>query len=239
LASQKEYGEAIRHYQAALKIEPDSVRVLGNLANALASSGRSAEAIDHYRRALSLHPRYADAHYNLGLVLQRHGNLAESIEHYQQAVRIRPDYAAAHNRLAAALIESGHIGDAFSHYREAVRLKPDWPAPMNDLAWILATHPDPEVRQPDEAIRLAEYAAELTRHRNMNVLDTLAAAFAAAGRYDQAVSTAGRALAVATNAASGPIVNQIEKRLDLYRRGRAYHESPGKEHRRSSIVLGD
>ncbi len=238
LASLGRFDEAIRQYQLALQIDPDSARVLCNLANALASSGRPDLAIAHYRRALSLHPDYADAHYNLGVAIEAHGDPAESIDHYRRAVQIRPDYAEAHNRLASALIGSDRTEEGVAHYLEAIRLKPDWPVPMNDLAWILATHPDSGVRRPSEAVRFAEKASELTRHRNVNVLDTLAAAYAASGRYDRAVATARAAVNAVTGSGTGNSADLIVRRLDLYRRGMPYQEPPNPEGRRSTYVLG-
>lgn len=238
LASLGRFDEAIRQYQSALQVDPGSPRVLCNLANALASSGRPDLAIAHYRRALSLHPDYADAHYNLGIVLEGHGEPGESIDHYRRAVQIRPDYAEAHNRLASALIGSNRIEEGVTQYREAIRLKPDWPAPMNDLAWILATHPDSRVRRPAEAIRLAEKASELTRNRNVNVLDTLAAAYAARGRYERAIATAHAAVNAAVRSGVGNRANRIERRLELYRRRMPYQEPPSREGSRSTYVLG-
>jgi len=92
------------------------------------------------------------------------------------------------------------------------------------MAWILATHPNPEVRNASQAIELAERAAELTKYQNASVLDTLAAAYAAAGQFDRAATTAQTAIALASTAEDDELVNHIRKRLELYKQTRPYRE---------------
>jgi len=80
------------------------------------------------------------------------------------------------------------------------------------------------VRRPDEAIRLAERAAELTQYQNAVFLDTLAAAYAAAGRFDQAVKTAQGALALIPDVQTGELADGIRARVELYKQARPYRE---------------
>ena len=92
------------------------------------------------------------------------------------------------------------LDEAVGHYREALRINGDYVDALVDLAWALATSPDPAGRQPEEALRLAERGAQLTRPQTSVVLDVLAASLAAAGRFDEAIATAERAIALATAA---------------------------------------
>ncbi len=216
--------EALRHFRLALEIAPDHTDALCNLGSVLASQGKLDEAIRHLRRALSVQPEHAEAHYNLGLALQRQGKLEEAISHYHQALQSKPDYAEAYHGLGVALTLAGEFEEATIHFREAVRLKPEWLPPLNALAWILATHPDPDVRREDEAVRLAERACTLTRYQDAGVLDTLAAAYAAAGRFDRAVTTAEKALALASLGGADGLARTIGGRLELYRQGEPYRE---------------
>jgi tetratricopeptide (TPR) repeat protein len=93
---------------------------------------------------------------------------------------------------------------------------------LSGIAWVLATHPDPTERKVDEAIRLAERAAELTGHKDVPALDSLAAAHAAAGEFDQAVTIAERALALATANQAEELAAEIRERLELYRQATPY-----------------
>ena len=197
LRSQGKLQEAIHSYGEALKVKPDYVEAHYNLGIALRSQGKLEEAITHYRQALEGRPELVEAHYKLGTALRSQGKLEEAhyhfgralsgqgkleagIHHYRQALKIKPHYAEAHHYLGATLAMTDRIDEALGHLREAVRLQPDWPAPLVSLARILTARPDSEAR--DEAIRLAERAAELTQYQDAAILDTLAAA--RAGRRD-------------------------------------------------------
>jgi len=112
---------------------------------------------------------------------------------------------------------------AIAPYREALRLRPGWIEAANNLAWLLATHENPILRNASEAGVLAEQAAAATQYRDPAVLDTLAAAHAAALQFPQAVQLAERALALAE--AAGVEASErdaMRARLDGYRQGRAY-----------------
>ncbi len=106
---------------------------------------------------------------------------------FAEALAADPEYPEAHISLALALADQGRLDEAIVHYQEAIRLNPDDPSAYNNLAWIRATHPDPELRNGAEAVRLAERACALWKDRDPNLLDTLAAAYAEAGRFPEAV----------------------------------------------------
>ena len=120
------------------------------------------------------------------------------------------------------LVQTGRVHLALTEFQEATRLKPDWPVPPNTMAWLLATHPDHSVRSAEQAVRLAERAAELTNHRHPATLDTLAAACAEAGQFERAVTFAESAMAIAGNA--GGLAAQIRGRLELYRQQKLYRD---------------
>jgi hypothetical protein len=90
----------------------------------------------------------------------------------------------------------------------------------NGLAWILATSEDPKIRNGAQAVQFAELAASATQHKNPNVLDTLAAAYAATGQFERAIDVERQAL-VNTNAA---LKLKFLERLQLYESRSAYRE---------------
>ena len=126
----------------------------------------------------------------------------------------------------AAWTQVGSWRDSITLFRRAVQTHPDNPSMHNNLAWILATHPDSTVREPDEAIRLARRASEAMRNRNPNYLDTLAAAYASAGRFERAAAVARAGIDLASAAHQDELAHQIRGRLDLYERGKPYRERP-------------
>src|SRR5205823_4390202 len=102
-------------------------------------------------------------------------------------------------------------------FRDALRARVDWTPALASLAWLDATEPA-GVRDPDEALRLASRAAELTGGRDAQVLDVLAAAYAAAGRFNDAAQTAQTAAEIASQSAPD-LARQIEERLKVYQAG--------------------
>jgi spermidine synthase len=155
------------------------------------------------------------------------GRMPEAIEHLQQALRLKPDDAGAHSKLGAALIVTGKAHDGRRQLEEALRINPDLAEAQNDLAWMLATLPPAEGGDPVRAVSLAQRACELSGNRAPGNLDTLAIAYAAAGRFDAAVATAQKAINLARSAGEAQLVKEIEARLELYRSGRAYSPSTG------------
>ena len=120
------------------------------------------------------------------------------------------------------LRQDGRPKEAVLHLREAVRLDPTWVAALNQAAWLLATSPDATVRDPAAALQLADRAAQLTEYRDPNTLDSLAAAFAASGRFDRAVETATLAQRLATAQGNQRKAAALGRRLEAYRQGKPW-----------------
>lgn len=216
LASQGKIDEAVSDLQQVLRIKPDDPDANTVLGGALASQGKIEEAVVHFRAALAAKPDHAGAHYNLGLALQREGKIEESVSHYRDAIRVRPNFAEAHYALGLALVRSGGSAEGLAHYREAAILRPNWPAPLQAAAQLMATSAEAGIRQEQEALALAQRAAELTRYQDAGVLDTLAVAYASVQDFDQAVSVARQALTLATTAKDDRMAAGIAERLRRY-----------------------
>ena len=216
--------EAIRQYELALRLKPDFAEAHNNLGLALAQVGKIHDAIGHYEQALRSKPAYVEAHCNLGNALAGLGRLQEAIGHFEQALRLKPDFAEAHCDLAVALLVLGKRREAVGHFEQALQIKPDYPDAQNNLAWQLATLAPAEGGDPVRAVTLAERACQLTRDRVAPYLDTLAAAYAAVGRFNDAVATAQKAIELAKAAGQSRLVEEIDLHLKLYRSGQPYHQ---------------
>jgi len=119
---------------------------------------------------------------------------------------------------------AGAIRKAINSYRRAIGLKPDLAEALSDLAWIYATHASHEIRNGKKAVEMAKRAAELAGDRAPVQLDTLAAAFAEAGRFKEAVETASKAAALADKTGDTDLAKRIRGRLGLYRAGKPFRE---------------
>jgi tetratricopeptide (TPR) repeat protein len=215
--------EAITQYEQALQIDPDNEEFCYNLGNMLGQNGRVDEAITHFRRALEINPNFAEAENNLATALEQEGKLDEAIRHFRSALQIRPGYARAHYNLGGALLPMGRTDEAIAQLQQAVQLQPADPAILNTLAWLLAACPQASLRNGDKAVVLARKANDLTGGNNPLILHTLAAAYAEAGRFPEAVDAAQRALQLAGTQSNDALAGQLQFELTLYQAGNPFH----------------
>jgi tetratricopeptide (TPR) repeat protein len=219
-------AEAEVQFRRALEISPDLVAARLDLGNLLAASGRLEEAIDHYQALINLAPEFVLPHINLASTYHLLGRFEEAAEHYRRTVELEPENAEAHFALGNVLRATGNPREAVEHLQTAVRLKPREAEPMLALAWALATEPDPEVRDPATALRLAQNASGLLDSSHPRSLATLAAAHAAAGDLAAALAAGQDALDLARRVGDTTLARSIEVHLARYREGRPYVAGP-------------
>jgi tetratricopeptide (TPR) repeat protein len=224
LAAQGRFDEAIKNYYKVIQLNPDFSTALNNLGHALTAQGRLDEAIENFRKAIQLNPNYADALDNLGVALADKSRFDEAIENYRKAIQVNSNRSETFFHLGMTLDQSGRTREAVAQYREALRLNPNLAGALNNLAWILATSSKAEFRDGMRAVQLAERACELTHYGQPLFIGTLAAAYAEAGRFPEAVTTAEKAAQLATNAGLKKVAEKNRQLLELYRAGKPYHE---------------
>ncbi len=207
------------HFQKAMQINPDYAKTHYNLANELKKQGKADEAITYYRRALQIDPDFAEVHNNLGVMLKLQGDIKEAIRHYEKALQIDPDITGTYYNLANIYVQQGEIRLAIENYHRILTIEPDSAKAMNYLAWILAAFNEEEFHNPQQAIKLAEYACELTHYKNAGFLETLSVAYAAGGKFPQAIETAQLALKIAQDSNQNDAAEKIRKSLSLYQTG--------------------
>ncbi len=222
LAEQGSLDEAIEHLQLAVERRPNYGAAHNNLGAILLSLGRTTEAIPSLDRAVTLDADNAVARNNLGRALSLVGRSNDALPHFRQALVLDPTMADAHHNLANTLETLGDLAGAVEHQREALELVPGAIAPMTSLAWMLATAGNVELRAPSEAVTLGEEAARLTDRQNVRVLDALAAAYASAGQFDQAVTTQGVAVRLAEELGARTAAAELRRRLAMYQRREPY-----------------
>jgi len=166
----------------------------------LEREGDFRKAMVHYRVATAIDPDYGKAFYNMGQVLRKQGYWNQAVEAYSAAARCNASDLPTELNLANSLSHVGRNREAIAHFDHALNLAPDSIEALNNLAWILATNPDPQLRDGPRAVRLAEHAGTITGYKLPFVLGTLAAAYAEAGRFNEAIGSAEQACARAGEA---------------------------------------
>ncbi len=220
LHQQDRVSEAAEAYARAVALAPRDARAHHNLGVALDEVGRGAEAEAHFRQAVASDPGFALSHRRLAQVASARDDLAGAIASYRSAIAGDPDDFDSRMGLGTVLGQSGDGVGALASFRAASALVPDSPHPLTAMADLLANYPIASVRQPAEAVRLAERAVELTRRADPTALLTLASARAAIGDLQGAAGVAEEALAIARQAGSGSVAQAAQERLARYRSGR-------------------
>ncbi len=221
---QGKFDETIAVCKKRLRIGKPAAAIYFRLGMAYYSKGDIGRTIQSFKESLRLKPDSVPTHGNLAKVLVRTGNPDVVITHLTEAIQLNPNIAPTHHALALAFRSKGRTEEAITHFRETLRIKPGWEKPMNSLAWILATHSDPKFRNPQEAMSLAIRTCELADYQDPSLLDTLAAAYAAAGRFSDAVATAEKALQIIPSGDNKKRIQKIQNRLDLYRQQKPYRQ---------------
>jgi len=173
-----------------------------------------------YLRALKLNPKNAEAHSRLGIIRAVQGRFDEARTHLVKAAQCQPDDAAHQRNLGILLMRHGKLLQAAARYRRALQLDPHDPTTLTDFAFLLATAPDPELRNGEEAVQMALKACESAPEKDATMLDVLATAYAETGRFSEAVQTANEALRLARDAGAHELAQQIDSRLQVYRQSR-------------------
>ena len=227
LQAQGSVRQAIGAYRRAIALDPTYSEAHNNLGTLLDTTGDRANALAHYRLAVEFGSSQAAAHYNLGIALmarrQSDEPVTEAVEAFRQAVALDPDFAEAHASLGAALLVEGEPEAALAEYERAIALDPTSPRVLVELAWLRATAPEADLRDVGRAITLAERARSLYGDMHPVLLDTLAAAYAGDGRFDEAISLAREAAARSRETAGFESrTAAINERLGYYLAHRPY-----------------
>ncbi|MGI9590011.1 MAG: tetratricopeptide repeat protein [Myxococcota bacterium] len=223
---QERWQEAEAHLERAFRLRPDLnrpalVRLHLLRARKAAVAGEEAERRALLTRVLEVDPGHRVASGLLGASLVRAGHYETARPLLERALEDPEASASVYASLGRLELAEGHEAAAVRATREALRRDPDLAWAANNLAWILATSADPALRAPDEAVALAEGIVVDVEAADPNHLDTLAAAYASAGRFDQAVATAERGIARAEAQGDAALAASLRVRRERYRAGRA------------------
>jgi tetratricopeptide (TPR) repeat protein len=213
---------ALREYQAAQRLRPDYSEAWLHAGVVFTEQGRPGEAIPCLLKAVQLAPGWPEPQRRLALALLRQGRSAEARAAYQKLASLMPATAEGCRDLADMLAEGQQYAEAVHYYREALRLKPDFDAALNNLAMLRASCRQPEFRNGREAVQLAEAACRLSQRRNPSFVGTLAAAYAEAGRFPEAVKTIREAQALARASGANDLLPIQARMLQEFRAGRPF-----------------
>jgi Tfp pilus assembly protein PilF len=200
----------------AVRLRPDKADWRLHLGRALVRQGKWDEARIQFAEALRLDPTMPAAANDLGEALEQLGDPSGAAEQYRKAVELEPASLIYRCNLAYALHEAGKTALARAAYDETLRTDPSWPDALSKGVRTWALTGQPPALDPSQAIRQARMASQARREASPDALDALAATYARAGRFDEAVVTARKAHELAVRGRQDELAKTVEGRLHLY-----------------------
>ncbi len=217
-------NQAEGHARQAVQLNPTSGTFQNILGRTLAGQRKWDDAQAAFYRATELQPRFAEAHFNLANTFSALGRIPEAKTHYRAALELQSSYPEAEMQLAMLLLREGKMEEVLPHLRKIVAERPDWKEPLNNLAWLLATRSGDPKKEGAESVQLARRSLALSSEGDFSTLDTLAAACAQAGQFQEAIAVAEKAMALAHQAGDTNSAAQIGQRRELYQQGKPFRE---------------
>jgi tetratricopeptide (TPR) repeat protein len=213
------FDQAIDFYTQEIRADPSKSAAYCKRGVIWATKKQFDAAIADYSEAIRLDPRYALAYRNRGGAWGGKKEYDKAIADYSAAIRLDPKCAWAYYNRAIAWNDKKNYDKAIADYSEASQLDPNDAEPYNSRAWLWATCPDSKLRNGKKAVESATRACELSEWKEANYLDTLAAAYAEAGDFDNAVECQEKADKLFTDA---EVTKKAEERLKLYKDKKPY-----------------
>jgi tetratricopeptide (TPR) repeat protein len=235
LAQSGQFAEAFDDITRVIQLNPKFAKAYSNRATLYVQAGDTEKAIADYQAAIQIDPTLTQALIGHARVCHMTGRLDEALESFDAAAN--QDDASAETVCSRGdlLVDLGRYGDALKDYTRAIDLNPKFEHAYRNGAWLLATCPDDSIRDAQGAIKGAQAALECGYGERHAALDTLAAALANAGRFDEAVGTMQQAIEIAPEDS----VPAYQARQQLYETGQPFRTHPvGEEVQEVEFVEG-
>ena len=214
--SRGQMDQGIEQYQKAIEIDSKAPLTHFDLGVALAQEGNLAAAIVEYQKAIQLQLDYLQARNNLGDALLRTGQTAAAIDDFQEALKLAPQSTTLRNNLAFIFLRTGRVSEAVVEFQKVLEIQPDNVDACQYLAWVLAASPDASLRDGPKAIALAQKANDVSGGKDPGILSTLSAAYANAGQFSDALTTAQQGLQLASAHGDSATAGNLQAEIGLY-----------------------
>ena len=213
-------SDAIDDFSRVIQLNEDHGKAWFNRAESHYSLGNFEQAIRDYSRVVQLTPDDTKARVNRGHAYFQMRRFREALADYDRAIQLEPRSAELAANRADANQSLGRWEQAARDYQQAVRLDPQLARGLQGAAWLMATCPDARFRDAETAVQAAERAVELGGDEDFRALDTLAAAQASAGKFDEAQETLTQAIGRAPEGEQ----DALRQRMNLYQQNQPYRQ---------------
>jgi tetratricopeptide (TPR) repeat protein len=220
----KEYERALADFTEGIRRNPQSGVAHFSRGVYFQERGDSARAIEDFTAAIGLEPTNGEYYIQRGRSHADNADFDQALADHMQAIRCEPDQPDGYMARARVHEKQKHFGEAVADYTEAVRVAPRDPEAVNNLAWLWATCPEERWRDGAKALESAQLVCKLTEWKEPFYFDTLAAAYAELGQFDEAVKWQRKALASPEAFSDDKERDQARRRLQLYEQRQPFRE---------------
>lgn len=227
LLAQGQLAEAGKELAEALRLRPDYLEAAADLGRCRAAQARFKEAELAFEHAVQLAPTNADLQVELATALLMDGQTNAAKLAFVKTGQLQPQLAGRYLSQGQSLLQRGEFDRALAQLNIAVCLEPNSSPGLSQLAWLLATHPQAEMRNGTRARTLAERAIELDTN-NAAAWAALDAACAETGNFPDAERAAEKSKMLALAAGATQTAQAADERLALYRQHQPYHLRQGR-----------
>jgi tetratricopeptide (TPR) repeat protein len=217
-----EMGKALKDFSKVVELKPKFANAWFNRAEANLALGNMEVAIRDYSAAIKLAPRDAGFYFARAGAYHQHGHTDRALNDYNRAIELDTADAAAYVGRGDVHVRIGNHEEAAADYRQALKLDKKSADAYRGVAWMMATSPDERYRDSKRAVSFAQRAIELAGDGDFRHFETLAAAYAVAGSFDEAIGTQQKAISMAATDASDTVISRLRGSLAHYERGQPY-----------------
>ena len=223
LARRGESEAAMKDYAKAISLNPQQWEAYFNRAAELIEHGKFEDALVDLNEVPRINPKFAGTYVNRGNIYVRQGKLEEAIGDYNAALQLEPNRTEVYASRANAFLRQKKYRQAVLDLQTAIQMNSKKPErALNSLAWLRATCLEAGIRDGKEAVKLAIKACELSEWKDWGMIDTLAAAYAEIGDFDQAIKYEKQVVEMIKPSTDR---RKLQQRVALYEQHKPYRET--------------
>ena len=234
-AQNGQFAEAFDDFCKVVELNPQFSKAFSNRATLYVQAGDMEKALADYDAALTIDPALTAALVGRGRLCHLSGRLQDALASFNAAIEQDPENAEVVCSRGDLLVDLGRYNDALQDYARAIDLNPKFEHAYRNGAWLLATCPDDAVRDSEGALKGAQAALDCGYGERHAALDTLAAALANAGRFEEAVGTVQQAIEIAPEEARP----DYQARQQLYESRQPFRTQPIGQDVQTAVFVGD
>lgn len=210
-------SEALADFDEAIRHEKTKARIYQYRGHAQRQLREAERAIQDYTQAMNLTEIMPELYYDRACARCDRADFDEAIEDFSEYIRRTPGDATGYYWRSAAYHAKGDLAKCLIDLNKAVEVDPTYHWAYNNRAWLRATCQDEQYRDGRRAVEDAMKACELTQWKDVESVDTLAAAYAESGDFQKAIGYQQTAMQMWPDNAEYQA--EAKKKLDFFRAG--------------------